>query len=74
MNNQNLAMTNEQWKNKYLIGGAAVGAVIGLVTAYFLVRNSEENRGGPPDIRSIDIVKSGVGVVGLIRAIASLGD
>ena len=65
---------NQQWKTKYLIGGAAIGALIGLVTSYFLIRNAEETHGGPPEIKSIDIVRSGVGVAGLIRAIAALGD
>ena len=70
----NINPSNDQWKTKYMLGGAALGALIGIVTAYFLIRTAEETQGGPPSIKSIDIVRSGVGVAGLIRAIAALGD
>lgn len=71
----NLPQSNQgNWKTSYMVGGAVIGAILGVITAYFMVRNSEETHGGPPEIKSIDIVRSGVGVAGLIRAIASLGD
>lgn len=69
-----LQRADDGWKSNYLIGGAVVGALVGVVTAYFMVRNAEESHGGPPQIKSTDIIKSGVGVVGLIRAIATIGD
>ena len=71
---QDLQTVESNWKTNYLLGGAIVGAVLGTVTAYFMVRNAEETHGGPPQIKSTDIVRSGVGIAGLIRAIASLGD
>lgn len=64
---------NENWKSKLMIVGTAVGAVVGLSTAYLLTRNAEENRGGPPKISTNDMIKAGVGIVGVIRGIASLG-
>ena len=66
--------STQNWKTKYLIGGVVFGALAGLITSYFLIRNAEETHGGPPEIRSIDILRSGIGVAGIIRAIAALGD
>lgn len=74
MNNLENIRAQNDWKTRYMIGGALIGAVVGVLTAYFLVKNAEETRGGPPEIKSMDVVRSGVGVVGLIRAIAALGD
>jgi hypothetical protein len=65
---------NEPWKTKMLIVGGVLGAVIGLGTAYLLVREAEEKGGGPPEISTADAVKATVGVIGLMRGIASLGD
>lgn len=70
----NMQRAGDGWKTNYLLGGAVVGALVGVATAYFMVRNAEETHGGPPQIKSSDIIKSGVGVVGLVRAIASLGE
>ena len=51
-----------------------MGAIVGLGTAYLLAKNSEESHGGPPDISVGDAIKSSVAVLGVMRAIASLGD
>jgi hypothetical protein len=64
----------ENWQMKVLITGGVVGAVIGLVTSWLLVRTSREVRGGPPAITTGDAIKVGVTTIGLVRAIASLGD
>lgn len=62
------------WKTKILVLGAVMGALLGLGTAYLLVRTAEENNGGPPQISTTDTIKTILGVIGLMRGIASLGD
>lgn len=65
---------DENWKLKsYLIGGA-VGAAVGVATAFLLARSSEKSRGGPPDIEVSDALKLSIAVIGLVRGIAALGD
>ncbi len=65
--------TTNNWKTQFLLMGTAVGAVIGLGTAYLLTRTAEENAGGPPRITTTDALKAGVSVIGVVRGIASLG-
>ena len=67
-------MTDEQWKTRTLILGALVGAILGVGTAYLLNRTAEESGGGPPQITTGDAVKAAIGIVGVMRGIASLGD
>lgn len=66
--------TQNNWKTKLLITGAAIGALLGLVTAYLLARTAEETKGGPPSVTTVDALKASIGLVGIIRSIASLGD
>ncbi len=61
------------WKTKLLIGGALTGALLGFVTAYLLARTAEETKGGPPAVTTVDALKASIGLVGIIRSIASLG-
>ncbi|MCA9950758.1 MAG: hypothetical protein KDE48_14005 [Anaerolineales bacterium] len=65
---------NENWKTKTLIVGTVVGAGVGLGTAFLLTRSSENQRGGPPEISAIDLLKVAVAVIGVVRGIAALGD
>ena len=67
-------MTDDQWKTRTLILGALVGAILGVGTAYLLNRTAEESGGGPPQITTGDAVKAAIGIVGVMRGIASLGD
>ena len=62
------------WKTKTYIIGAVAGALVGLGTAFLLARSSAERTGGPPKVTTMDALKVGVGVIGLMRAIAALGD
>ena len=65
---------DNSWKTKtYLIGGVA-GLLIGLGTAFLLIRSSDERVGGPPEVSTMDALKVGVAVIGLVRGIAALGD
>jgi ABC-type antimicrobial peptide transport system permease subunit len=66
--------TTDNWRLKTYIIGGLVGALIGLGTAYLLARTAEESGGGPPKISTGDAIKSAIGIVGLVRGIASLGD
>jgi hypothetical protein len=72
--NQIERIGDESWKVKVLIAGAVVGAAIGVGTAYLLSRTSEEAHGGPPKVNTTDAVKAAIGIVGIMRGIASLGD
>jgi hypothetical protein len=60
------------WKVKILLIGAALGALIGLGTAYLLARTAEENDEGPPKIKTGDALKAGINIIGVMRGIASL--
>jgi hypothetical protein len=64
----------ENWQTKVLITGGVLGAVLGLATSWLLVRTSRETRGGPPAISTGDAIKVGITTIGLVRAIAALGD
>ena len=75
MNHEIAAMERQgNWQMKVLLTGGVVGAVIGLLTSWLLVRTSREVRGGPPAITTGDAIKVGVTTIGLVRAIAALGD
>lgn len=54
--------------------GAFIGALVGAGTAYLLARTAEESGGGPPQISTGDAIKSAIGIVGIVRGIAALGD
>ena len=62
------------WKMKMLIGGAVVGAVLGTGTSFLMARASEEKRGGPPEFKTMEVLKIAISLFGLIRGIAALGD
>lgn len=62
------------WKTKTYLAGGILGLLLGLGTAFLLVRSSNERTGGPPEVSTMDAIKVGVAVIGLVRGIASLGD
>lgn len=59
--------------SRLLLGGALIGAVIGLVAAMLLNRRAEKNE-SETAITAGEGIKLGVLVFGLLRAISSLGD
>lgn len=65
---------NNGWQNRFLLIGAILGAIAGLVSAWMLVQSAEKKNGGPPEITSSDLLRSTVGIIGIVRGIASLGD
>lgn len=75
MSEQHELMTpDNRWQTRFLVGGAILGALIGVATAYMMVRSAEQKQAGPPQISTGDALKTVVGVIGLMRGIASLGD
>lgn len=73
MSEENL--NNKQgWQNRFLVMGTVLGAAAGLASAWMLVKSAEKNNEGPPEISSADLLRSTIGVIGIVRGIASLGD
>jgi len=68
-----MSLSNVNWKTKMLIGGALLGAGVGLATSYLLSRTIDEKGGDRPDINTMDALKAMVGVIGVMRGIAALG-
>jgi len=69
-----MSENDNKWKTKVLIVSTVIGAVSGLAAGYLLSQTAEENRSGPPKIQTTDALKLTVGVIGLVRGIAALGD
>lgn len=65
--------TDNTWKVKTLVIGAALGALTGLGAAYLLIRRVEQT-GQPLSISTGKGVKLGMLVMGLLRQILSLGE
>ena len=68
-----MPLSDVNWKTKMLVGGVALGAGVGLATAYLLSRTIEERGGDAPDINTMDALKAVIGVIGVVRGIAALG-
>jgi len=60
-------------QNRILIFGALIGAATGLVAAMILQRRSEKT-GAEISLSTGEGIQLGVMVMGLLRAIATLGD
>ena len=60
-------------RSRVILGGALVGAIIGLIAAILLTRRAERND-RETALTTGEGLKLGVLVFGLLRAIASLGD
>lgn len=61
------------YRSKTLVFGALIGAAIGLAGAFLLTRKAEET-GTAITVSTGDGMRLGVMVIGLLRAIAALGD
>lgn len=74
MTSQPPAPNRNSWKMQTYLIGALIGLAIGLLTAYFFARASEEQgKTGPSPIRTLDALKLSVSVLGIIRQITDLG-
>jgi hypothetical protein len=60
------------WKTKTLLIGTSVGAVTGLVAAVIIMQRAEKAE-TTPKLTAGDGVKVGLGVLGVLRLLADLG-
>ncbi len=65
--------TKENWKTKFLIIGAVVGLVSGVFAAYMMVQRAEQ-KNRTPELNAGDGVKVGLGLLGVMKLIADLGE
>ena len=65
--------TDNTWKSKALVLGALIGALTGLGTAYFLVKNAEKE-GEALSLTSGQGVKLGLLILGTLRQVMQLDD
>jgi hypothetical protein len=61
---------NRNWVVRTLVIGGVVGALVGLGAAYILVKRAEDS-GENPQLTTGEGVQLGLGVLGLLRLIAS---
>ncbi|MGD8604328.1 MAG: hypothetical protein PVF49_07135 [Anaerolineales bacterium] len=61
-----------EWKTRVLLLGGLIGAVSGLVAAYLIVKQAEEQE-EIPQLGAGEGVRIGMSVMGLIRSIGSMG-
>ncbi len=64
---------SNSWKTKTIVIGAVAGIIFGIAAAMIVVERAERER-TEPSISPADGVKLGLGVLGLMRLIADLGD
>ncbi len=67
-----IPITDSAWKTKLLIYGGVLGVLVGLGGALILIKNSERE-GRTPDITPGEGIQIGLLLLGLLRAVASLG-
>lgn len=74
------ALTTHQsdadWRPRVYLLGGAIGAVLGLLSAFLFVRASEETRGErqPETPSTGDAVRLGMSLLGIVRTIAEWGN
>jgi hypothetical protein len=64
---------NESWKNKILIVGGLIGALLGVGAALLYVRTAEE-AGGPREVSTGQVLKLAVAALGVVRQVSQLAD
>jgi hypothetical protein len=64
---------NESWKNKVLIVGGLVGALLGVGAAFLYIRTAEE-AGGPREVSTGQVLKLAVAALGVVRQVSQLAD
>ena len=66
--------SNINWKTKIIISSTVLGAASGLIAGYLLSRAAEERGDGPPKVKTSDALRLAIGIIGLVRGIAALGN
>lgn len=66
--------SNNNWKTKIIVGSTILGAASGLIAGYLLSRTAEERGDAPPKVKTGDVLRLAIGIIGLVRGIAALGD
>lgn len=64
---------DSSWKQRALVLGGVIGALMGVGVAYFLVRKSEETEGGM-QFGTGEGVRLGLILANLLRQVSKLGD
>lgn len=68
------ASNGTNWKTRTYLIGAAVGLLLGLLSAYLFVRASSESPSAKPkQVKTVDLMKMTLAVLGLVRQFAELG-
>lgn len=68
-------MPEVTWKNKIMIVGTVVGALIGLGTALLIARSAEKNPEGElPEVSAGEALGIAISIIGVVRGIAALAD
>ena len=62
---------NSSWKNKVLILGGLIGALLGLAAGFLYLRMAEE-AGGPREVSTGQVVKLAIAALGLMRQASQL--
>jgi hypothetical protein len=70
-NEEQALETADNWKPKVLLAGVAIGAVIGLGTAYLLINRVDE--GEKLEISPAQGIKMGLAALTFLRQITQLG-
>lgn len=63
---------SSDWKPKVMIAGGVIGALLGLLASFLLIRMAEEN-GRPPKISTGNVVKLAIAALGVVRQASQLG-
>jgi len=65
-------MNDKNWKASTLIIGTVVGAAVGALSAFILIKRSEADQ-TKPKLTAGEGVQVGLGVLGLLRLISGVG-